>query len=126
MDTIVEGPNDGRGHIQDTNIVDPANWNSQNQGLTNNSTLLYIAVSWTVFSNTHSIPLFSLPTNVNKYIRFHLHSSPKSDPDVFTFEFGKVKATFNPRIFVFYCYVLTMVFASNFSFLFLLPFLSKN
>ncbi|KAG5897474.1 hypothetical protein JTB14_031100 [Gonioctena quinquepunctata] len=47
MDTIIEGPQDDRGQIQDLNIVGTASWSTQSEEIpNNNSTLLYIAVEY--------------------------------------------------------------------------------
>lgn len=51
MDAIVASPlNDQRAAVQDINIIDTTHWNNTDQGISsNNSTLVYIAVSIAVF-----------------------------------------------------------------------------
>lgn len=49
MDTINVGLQNERGQVQDISIVDTTSWNSQTEEIVNNSTLLYIAVSYVPF-----------------------------------------------------------------------------
>ncbi|CAH1998931.1 unnamed protein product [Acanthoscelides obtectus] len=78
MDMIVEGPPDDRGPIQDINIVDTTNWNTQHPTAIVNSnanTLLYIAVEYVKDAPN------SAPTQQEVYSDFDPHVSPL-DPNM--------------------------------------------
>nr|CAH7755872.1 unnamed protein product [Callosobruchus chinensis] len=58
MDAIVEGPQDDRGQMQDINIVDTTNWNTQNQAAivnNNGNTFVYIALHY-VKNDPNNVP----------------------------------------------------------------------
>ncbi|XP_057653283.1 PR domain zinc finger protein 10-like [Diorhabda carinulata] len=80
MDTIIEGPQDEKGQLQDISIIDTTGWTSQAEQIVNNSTLLYIAVEY-VKDYKVVDPNTPVTSQNEVYSEFDSHVSPL-DPNM--------------------------------------------